>query len=55
MSNHIRAAVLDVELATCRHIIIVLCLDIYRAYERLLVFASGRLNFAARSGRELRY
>ena len=55
MSNHIRAAVLDVELATCRLIIIVLCLDIYRAYERLLVFACDRLDFAARSGRELRY
>ena len=55
MRNNIRVVALDVELATCRLIIIVLCLDIYSAYERLLVFACGRLDFAARSGRELRY
>ena len=55
MCNNIRVFALDVELATCRLIIIVLCLDIYSAYERLLVFACGRLDFATRSGRELRY
>ena len=47
--------VLDVNQTACRRIIVVLCLHIYRAYERLLIFSCCRLDFAARSGRELRY
>ena len=47
-------AVCDVKHASCRLIIIVLCLHIHRANEGLVVFACCRVDPAARSGKELR-